>query len=103
MTFFGKKREKRVLAKIDTGADKSVIDVLIAQEIGVIYTSETYTTHYPSGRKRVRPLCRVWIGMRDFTSVLDVVVDNRSNMRYAALIGNDILKQSDVLIDPSGQ
>lgn len=101
VTVSGKIGEKTLVAKIDTGADKSSILSTIADEIGAVPTAEPYITHYPGGSERVRQLYDMEIRIRGFPFREKIVYDpDRANMDYQALIGKDLLKRSNFLIDP---
>jgi len=99
MTVRGKTKQKKVKAKIDTGADKSSIDTSLALQLSlgpVIKTREVRSAH---GRT-VRPVIKtkIRINRKELTSYFTIA--DREHMKYKVLIGKNTLRKMDVLIDP---
>lgn len=89
---------KEVIAKIDTGATRSSIDINLAADLKlgpIIKKSTVISSH----GKSIRPVVKanIELGGRNFNAFLNIV--GRSHMRYGVLIGRNILKRG-FLIDP---
>jgi hypothetical protein len=93
--------ESPALAKVDTGADRTSIDVEIASAIGAVLTGETFVTRYPTGRTRERNLARVRVRVKGEVHEVEAVLDERSNMKCRVVIGKDILTSGRFLILPA--
>lgn len=94
----GEKKKKKVIAKIDTGADKSSIDMKLAAELKLGPVVKTRLIKSASG-SLMRPIIKtniVFAGKR--MSVFFTIAD-RAHMKYRVLIGKNILKKG-FLIDP---
>ena len=95
----GSKCTKTVVARVDTGAEKSSVDLKLAAEVGLgtlvkttIIKSAHGSTHRPVIMGRV-----VFAGkkMSSYFTVAD-----RGHMKYRLLVGQNIMKKG-ILIDPS--
>jgi hypothetical protein len=98
ITLIGQKK-KNVIAKIDTGADKSSIDLRLAAELKLGPVVKVSLIKSASGSRK-RPIITsnvVFAGrkMKVYFSIAD-----RAHMKYRVLIGRNILKKG-FLIDPS--
>lgn len=98
ITLIGQKK-KNVIAKIDTGADKSSIDLKLAAELKLGPVVKVSLIKSASGSRK-RPIITanvVFAGrkMKVYFSIAD-----RAHMKYRVLIGRNILKKG-FLIDPS--
>ncbi len=94
------KTKKNVTARVDTGATKSSIDTKLAAEIGfgaAIKTTTIKQAHGLSKRQVVRGL--IQLNGRDITS--EFTLADRAHMKYKLLIGQNILKDGNFLIDPN--
>lgn len=91
-------KKKMVLARIDTGATKSSIDIRVAAdlELGPILRSTTVKSASGTG---VRPVVQASIEIKGKKVSAGFTLADRSHMKYPILIGQDILLQ-DFLIDP---
>ncbi len=90
---------KTVLAKIDTGADSSSVDLKLAKEFGlgpVLRTKKVISSH---GRS-VRPVVSGTIIIGGQKRTEQFTLFDRSHMNYSVLIGKNIL-MTGFLIDPS--
>ncbi len=90
---------KEYLAKVDTGASRSSVDISLASEISlgpIVKKSIVRSVH----GKSVRPVVKIRFEIRGrkFYSFFNVV--HRKDMKYKFLIGNNILGRG-FLIDPS--
>lgn len=99
ITVKGKTKQKKVKAKIDTGADKSSIDASLALHLSlgpVIKTKEIRSAH---GRT-LRPVmkAKIRINSKELTSYFTIA--DREHMKYKVLIGKNTLRKMNVLIDP---
>ena len=96
----GRKSEKKVKARIDTGATKSSIDMKLAAELRLgplVTVKETRSAHGRSMRPVVR--AKVLLAGKEIESSFTVV--DRSHMTYRVLVGRDILADNGFLIDPA--
>lgn len=92
-------KEREILAKVDTGASRSSIDVKLAKELGlgpVIKTKDVKNVHGRTARPIVKT--SVIINGRKLTASFNL--SDRKEMGYKILIGKNILKRG-FLIDPS--
>jgi hypothetical protein len=94
--------EESVRAKIDTGADRTTIDRELAVRLKLGPTGSKVTVKASAGSQRLeRPLVEATITLAGKTFKLMVGVADRSQMRYRVIIGRDILRSGDFLIDPT--
>jgi hypothetical protein len=99
VTLICRHKEKKVLARIDTGATKSSMDKKIARQICTSQVLAYKTVKSASGvTKRPIVLARIRIAGRTFKSYFTLA--DRKKMKYQVLIGRNILKRG-FLIDPS--
>jgi len=91
-------RKKSVLARIDTGAQSSSIDLQLAQELQLGPIVSTKNIRSSHGRS-LRPVVRATIVLSGKEISDEFTLYNRSHMRYKILVGQNILKQG-FLIDP---
>ncbi len=92
-------KEEKTLARIDTGATKSSLDSSLAEKIDIIASAKTKVVRSASGVKR-RPLVVVKIRLGPHFMQEEFTLAERSHMTYPVLIGQNILKKGDFLIDP---
>ncbi|MFT4313204.1 MAG: RimK/LysX family protein [Candidatus Woesearchaeota archaeon] len=90
---------RKILAKIDTGADNSSIDLTLASELSLGPITKTKSIVSSHGRS-IRPVVHLSIDIGGNQIEADFTLYNRSHMNYKVLIGKNILKQG-FLIDPS--
>ncbi len=92
-------KEKKYLARIDTGATRSSIHSKIVKDMKLGPVIKTKLVKSASGsRKRPVIKVRVELAKRKFNSQFTVA--DRSHMKYKILIGQNMLKKG-FLIDPS--
>lgn len=94
-----KGQEKKLKAKIDTGADSSSLDISFANELSlgpIMHTKEVKSSH----GKSTRAVVKLSITMAGKKVFANFNLYDRSHMKYPVLIGKDVLKQG-FLIDPS--
>jgi len=92
-------KEAKVIARIDTGATSSSIDYTLAGELqlGPIISSKTVRS--ASGTKK-RPALKVKIVLKNTSLEEEFTLADRSHMNYRVLIGQNILRKGNFLIDP---
>lgn len=93
----GKKVE--VLARIDSGATMSSIDVKLAAELSLGPILKTKIIKSASG-KNLRPVVAAELVLADQEFKTDFSIADRADMKYQVLIGQNILKRG-FLIDPA--
>lgn len=93
-------RNRRVSARIDTGATKSSIDTELAAEmqLGPIVD---YTLVKSASGSSQRPVLEAEIVMQGKKIRSKFTVAQREHMTYKVLIGQNILKRHKFLIDPT--
>lgn len=99
VTLVGKDAKKTVLARIDTGAINSAIDAKLVAELTlgpIVKTKSIKSTHGNS----LRPVINVNLNLHDIEIAEEFTVADRSHMKYCVLIGQNILKKYNFLIDP---
>jgi hypothetical protein len=98
VTIFGKKKRKRLMAKIDTGATKSSMDVKLAAELklGPVIKSKLVKSAHGS---KIRPVINAQVKVADKKVKAEFTLADRTHMKYRCLIGQNVLKEG-FLIDP---
>ena len=99
VVLIGESKRKKVVAKIDTGADKSSIDMNLAAELKLGPVVKTSLIKSASG-SLVRPIIRSSVVFAGQEMKVYFTVADRKHMKYRILIGRNILKKG-FLIDPS--
>lgn len=91
--------KKTIIAKIDTGASKSSIDLNLASQLklGPITTSKLVKS--ASGNK-LRPIIEAEIGLAGKKMIEEFTLADRWHMKYRVLIGQNVLRHK-YLIDAS--
>ena len=100
VTIIGTKEEKQVIARIDTGATASSIDSSLAKELGFEAIEKFKIVKSASGTKR-RPMALVKIRLDGSVLEDEFTLADRSHMTYPVLIGQNILKKGNFLVDPN--
>jgi len=95
-------KEDRVIARIDTGATSSSIDLNLAAKLGLGPITRSKIVKSASGIKK-RPIVRAKVKMNGSVIEEEFSLADRSHMTYSALIGQNILKEGNFLIDPNKQ
>jgi hypothetical protein len=94
--------EESVRAKVDTGADRTTVDKVLADRLRLVPTGSKVAVKASAlGKKVERPLVNATVTLAGKSFNIRVGVADRSQMRYAVIIGRDILRSGDFLIDPS--
>lgn len=99
VTINGSSAKKEVVARMDTGATKSSIDIGLAAELKLGPVIDSRLIKSAHGTK-LRPVVEVEVLVSGREIKARFTVADRSHMRYPVLIGQNILKQ-DFLIDPN--
>ena len=94
-----KKKKKRMMARIDTGATKSSIDLSIASKLQLGPIIKTKEIRSASG-KSMRPIIKILIEIRKRKIWSYMTIADRAHMKYRVLIGQKTLKKLGYLIDP---
>ncbi len=98
VTMIGPKQELQVLARIDTGAVTSSIDKALADKLSLGPIIKYDEVKSASGAKQ-RPFIKARVKLKGRTFNFLFNIEDRSKMKYKALIGQNILKRG-FLIDP---
>ena len=96
----GRMGEKAVTAKIDTGATKNSVDSRLAAQLNfgpVVGTKLIKSSHGNSVRPVVKGI--VVIAGEEFETRFTLA--DRAHLRYSVLIGQNVLKRGNFLIDPA--
>lgn len=94
----GPKKEIKVMAKFDTGAERTSIDKQIISKLGVNPTGRT-TTFSVHG-KSLRPLVDIKLKIKEKKLNVKANISDRSSRKYKILIGRDAIF-SNFIIDIS--
>jgi hypothetical protein len=95
----GESQSKEVIARMDTGATKSSIDVTLAAQLRLGPVIDSKLIKSAHGTK-LRPVVEVTVEIKGKTMQARFTVADRSQMRYPVLIGQNLLKNY-FLVDPS--
>ena len=100
VTVFGNHNHKQtVKARIDTGATKSSIDVKLAAELKLGPVTKTKMVKSAQG-STLRPVVDGEVQISGQRIKCTFTIADRGHMKYSVLIGQDILKEGNFLIDP---
>jgi hypothetical protein len=99
VTINGSSHAKELIARVDTGATKSSIDISLAAELRLGPVIDSRLIKSAHGTK-LRPVVEINVIVREKEIKARFTVADRSHMRYQVLIGQNILKQG-FLIDPN--
>ena len=92
-------RSKTLIAKVDTGASRSSLDINLASELnlGPIIKSKMIKSAHGN---RLRPIIEAELKIAGKKIKSEFTLADRTHMKYGMLIGVNILKH-DFLVDPS--
>lgn len=97
----GRDGELKIDAKVDTGSKRTCIDSTLAKHLGIFPGSKTVKVLTAMIKKPVeRSLARVRIELKGKTHRVLVSLENRSHMRYKAIIGMDIIRHYKLIFIP---
>lgn len=93
-------KKKKMLARIDTGATKSSIDVKTAagMRLGPVSKATTIKSAIGTALRPVVEVEVIFCGKRFRT---EFTLADRSHMKYPVLIGQNMMKDGHWMIDPS--
>jgi len=94
-----KEKSDKYIARIDTGATKSSIDMVLAGKYNLGPILRTKYVKNANGNK-LRPIIEVEIEIAGKKLKGEFTLADRSHMKYPVLIGQNILKQG-FIIDPT--
>lgn len=98
ITIYGEKKRKVVLAKIDTGAYRTSIDVDLVHELGLDLHDKTVHIRSGTGRQK-RKTARVRFKLRGKEVKTVATYTERSHLRFPIIIGRKDIKG--FFVDPS--
>lgn len=99
VTIFGKGKQQKVIARIDTGAKSNSIDFNLAKKLGINSKGKTTIVKSSMGKvKREVVDLDIGIAGKKFKGIFTIA--NRSHLKYPVLIGRNILING-FIIDPS--
>ncbi|RME31692.1 hypothetical protein D6789_01915 [Candidatus Woesearchaeota archaeon] len=92
-------RHDKVRARIDTGAERSSVDINLASKLKLGPVVASRVVKSANGSK-LRPIVKLEVELCGRRVTETFSLSDRSHMRYKVLIGQNILKKG-FLIDPS--
>ena len=92
-------KQKELVARIDTGATKSSMDISLASELKLGPVVQNKLVKSAHGVK-LRPMIEVEINMKNKKIKETFTLADRSHMKFPILIGQNILNKG-FLIDPN--
>ncbi len=91
--------EEQVLARIDTGATSSSIDAQLAERLGLTPGERSKIVKSASGVKK-RPVIMIKLLLQNSSLEEEFTLADRSHMTYPVLIGQNVLRKGNFLVDP---
>ena len=95
----GQNKSLTLKARIDTGAQRCSIDVNAARKLGYNIVSEKLIRSAHGKERRAVAYFRIMIMGKLFKASFTIA--NRLHMKYKLLIGRNLLKYSNFIIDPN--
>lgn len=102
VTVISANRNKTVMARIDTGATSSSIDNSLAKELELTPTERFRIVKSASGMKK-RQVIKLKIKLDGSIIEEEFTLADRRHLTYPLLIGQNILKKGNFLINPNQQ
>ena len=96
----GPEGSEEIVARIDSGATASSIDLKLSAKLGLGPITRTKIVKSASGVKR-RPIIMVKVRIGDKEIEEEFTIADRNHMTYQILIGQNVLKKGNFLIDPN--
>ncbi len=93
-------KEKKVKARIDTGAKSNSIDKKLADSLNLGPATKTTLVRSANGQS-LRPVLNIDIILAGKRLRGRFTIADRKGLKYRVLIGRNILEKSGFLIDPS--
>jgi hypothetical protein len=100
ITILSADQEIKIIARIDTGATSSSIDQSLAEKLKLGPSTKEKIVKSASGIER-RPLIKAKVKINNKIIEEEFTLADRSHMTYSILIGQNILKKGNFLIDPN--
>jgi len=98
---YGEKgKSRKIIARVDSGATKSSIDVRLAAELRLGPIINTMTVRSTHGNT-LRPVVKTKIKIAGKNIESEVSLADRTYMKYRLLVGQNILKKGRLIIDPN--
>ncbi|MCK5107437.1 MAG: ATP-dependent zinc protease [Nanoarchaeota archaeon] len=93
-------KERKILAKIDTGATRSSLDTRLASELklGPIVRTKLIKSSHGSS---LRPVIEAELVLKGKDFKTQLTLADRKRMKYKILIGVNTLREGNFLVDPS--
>ncbi|NQV91116.1 ATP-dependent zinc protease [Candidatus Woesearchaeota archaeon] len=99
VVIFANDAEEVVSARIDTGATTSSIDMHLAEKLGLKISEQEKIVKSASGIEK-RHLVFAKISIKGYEIEDYFTLADRHHMTYSVLIGQNILKQGEFIVDP---
>jgi len=99
VTIYSGMKRRTVQARVDTGAAKSSIDIHLAGELGIGPAIKHAMVKSASGGS-VRPVVRITLNISGKLITALFTLASRHHLKYDVLIGRNVLKKGQFLIDP---
>ncbi len=93
-------KEEKAVARIDTGATSSSIDLRLAKSLGLNPGEKKKVVKSASG-VRERPFVKAKIKLDGSVISAEFNLIDRRHMTYPILIGQNVLKKGNFIIDPN--
>ena len=97
---FGEEKQRTLHARIDTGAGKSSIDIKVAERLGVGPVIKEKAIRNAHGRE-IRKVIQLEVELAGKRISAMFTIADRKDMRYKVLIGRNVLKKGNFLVDPT--
>src|SRR3989338_8365456 len=91
--------EEQVCARIDPGAPSSSLDVQLAERLDLTPGDRSKIVKSASGVKK-RPVITVKLLLQNSSLEEEFTLADRSHMTYPVLIGQNVLRKGNFLVDP---
>lgn len=99
ITIIGEKAEKKLVARIDSGATVGSVDKKLAQELGLGAVIKTKLVKSSHGQT-VRPVKKMRFKLAGRKFKMNFTIADRAHLKYKVLIGQNVLRKN-FLIDAS--